>query len=214
MKDIPMFTTEYGAAGLILREIPYQGEAYIRVHHSLEPLKLVEECVGFCRAVGAERVYASGDEALVAYPLRTAILRMSCLRENLGETEASVFPVNADTASRFQMIYNEKVRHVPNGAWMTDSDTQQMLQTGDGYFIHRAGSLLGIGRADGGEIRFLASCAPGAGADVVRALAHVVTEDKLTLQVASENRKAVALYERLGFVKTAELSRWYRVFPR
>ena len=31
MKDIPMFTTPYGAASLILKEIPYRKEAYIRV---------------------------------------------------------------------------------------------------------------------------------------------------------------------------------------
>ena len=31
--------------------------------------------------------------------------------------------------------------------------------------------------------------------------------------VTSENRKAVALYERLGFLKIREISRWFRVFP-
>ena len=31
MKDIPAFTTENGIASLILREIPYREEAYIRI---------------------------------------------------------------------------------------------------------------------------------------------------------------------------------------
>ena len=29
MKDFPMFTTEYGIASLVLKEIPYKKEAYI-----------------------------------------------------------------------------------------------------------------------------------------------------------------------------------------
>jgi len=33
----------------------------------------------------------------------------------------------------------------------------------------------------------------------------------MELEVASTNERAIRLYERLGFVKTAELSRWYQV---
>ena len=42
MKDFPVFTTEYGVASLILKEIPYQGTAYITLQDSLEPEKLLE----------------------------------------------------------------------------------------------------------------------------------------------------------------------------
>ena len=52
---------------------------------------------------------------------------------------------------------------------------------------------------------------PGAGADVVRALAHGLSEDTVTIEVASTNEKALKLYERLGFVPVAELSRWYEI---
>ena len=41
MKDIPVFTTEFGIASLILRDIPYRGEAYVRVR-SCEPSHLTE----------------------------------------------------------------------------------------------------------------------------------------------------------------------------
>ena len=53
MKDIPVFTTENGAASLILGEIPYRGQAYIRIQDSLEPESLLKECVSFCRMCGA-----------------------------------------------------------------------------------------------------------------------------------------------------------------
>lgn len=214
MKDLPVFTTENGVAGLILREIPYTQEAYIQIRSSEAPKELLEECVSFCRMVGAERIYAKGDASLEAFPLHTAVWRMCCLREQLGETDAMVFPVCKDNAERFQALYNEKSRRIPNSAWMTDGERSEMLKLGDGYYVHRNGKLLGIGRANGESIRFLASFSPGAGEDVVKALSTVVVEDTLTLEVASENRKAVDLYERLGFIRTEELARWYRVFPQ
>ena len=57
MKDFPMFTTQYGVASLVLREIPTRGEAYITVRSSQDTEKLLEECVSFCRACGAEKIY-------------------------------------------------------------------------------------------------------------------------------------------------------------
>lgn len=211
MKDIPVFTTEFGVASLILREVPYQKCAYIRLQASQEPEKLLEECIGFCRMVGAEQIFVKEAEGLCGYPLYTAIWRMRCATDFLGDTDAALFPVQEHTADKFQKLYNEKVSHIPNAAWMDNADKQEMLKTGEGYFVHRDGQLLGIGRVLGGEIRFLASVQPGAGADVVKALVHAITEDSVTVEVASANEKAVKLYERLGFLKTEELSRWYCV---
>ena len=211
MKDLPMFTTEYGVASLILREVPYQQTAYIRVHSSLEPEKLLAECVSFCRMVGAERILATGHAALEQFPLDTAIWQMRAAVDSLEDTDAALWPVQERTADEFQRLYNQKVSHIPNAAWMDSADKKEMLETGEGYFVHRDGQLLGLGRVLGGEIRFLAALQPGAGADVVRALVHAVTENTVTVEVASANEKAVKFYERLGFVKIAEISRWYRV---
>lgn len=207
MKDLPMFTTEYGIASLILREVPYQQTAYIRLQSSDRPEKLLEECVKFCRMVGAEKILLKEQEGL-SYPLYTAVWRMVCAKDSLGDTDAALWPVQEETADDFQKIYNQKVSHVPNAAWMDEVDKKQMLKNGEGYFIHRGETLLGIGRVLGGELRFLAATEPKAGADVVKALAHAVTEDTVTLEVASANEKAVKLYESLGFIKIKELSRW------
>jgi hypothetical protein len=210
MKDLPMFTTEYGIGSLILREVPYQQTAYIRLQSSDEPEKLLAECVKFCRMVGAEKILVKETEGL-DYPLYTAVWRMVCAKDSLGDTDAALWPVQEETVAAFKKIYNEKVSHVPNAAWMDAADEKQMLNSGEGYFIHRGQTLLGIGRVLGGQIRFLASLQPGAGADVVKALAHAATEDTITMEVASANEKAVKLYENLGFIKNAELSRWLRV---
>lgn len=211
MKDFPMFTTEYGVASLVLKEIPYSGNAYITIRDSLEPEKLLGECVDFCRVCGAEAVYATGHGVLESRPLYTAMWEMRCRTESIPDTDAALWPVQENTASVWQGIYNKKVRKVPNGAWMTDGDRREMLKKGDGYFIHRGETLLGIGRAAGDRIDWVASVLPGAGPDVVKALAHAVTEDTVSLCVASANEKAVKLYESIGFIRTKEISRWYRV---
>ena len=211
MKDLPMFMTEAGAASLIFREIPYQGAAYIKIQDSRDPQQLLEDCVAICRAAGAEKIYASGDPVCENYPLYTRILRMQCDTQMLGDTDAALFPVQETTLETWRTLYNSKVTRIPNGAWMTEADGKQMLQTGEGYFVHRGDALLGIGRVEGNILRFVASVQSGAGADVVRALCHAVTADTVVLDVASANQKAVALYEKLGFVPVFEVSSWYCV---
>ena len=211
MKNFPFFTTEYGVAALTLREIPYQGKAYIKILDTQEAELLLKECVDFCRMVGAEEIFASGHPALESYPLHTALWHLRCGTEAIGETDAALWPVQEETATQFRSIYNEKVKNLPNSVWMDAAEEKAMLKKGDGYFVHRNGTLLGIGRVKGEEIRFLASVHPGAGAAVVRALAHAVTGESITLEVASSNQKALDLYTRLGFIKTVELSRWYKI---
>lgn len=214
MKDFPVFTTEYGVASLVLREIPYQGCAYVTIRDSLEPEKLLAECVSFCRICGAEAVYASGHESLSSYPLHTALWEMRCLTSELEDTDAALWPVQAETLEQWRGIYNEKVVKVPNGAWMTERDAQQMLAKGEGYFVHRGETLLGIGKVSGAALEWVAAVRPGAGRDVVCALAHGVTEEMVSLTVASNNTKAVGLYESLGFVRAREFSRWYCVLHK
>ncbi len=209
MKDLPMFTTENGVASLTLREISCTGRAYARIQATQSLQGLIEDITGFCRAVGAQELLASGHEALEGYPLHTAIWQMRA--SGLPDTDAALFPVQERTLDTWVRIYRQKVLHVPNAAWMTDSDAAQMLKEGSGYFVHRGSTLLGIGRVSGDTLHWLAAVEPGAGREVVCALAHAVTGDTVTLEVASANEKAVRLYESLGFVKTAEVSRWYRL---
>lgn len=211
MKDLPVFTTEYGVASLILREVPYQQTAYIRLQTSIELQKLLQESITFCRMVGAEKILVKESDGLSGYPFYTAIWQMQAATDALQDTDAALFPVQEHTVDEFQRIYNEKVSHIPNAAWMDSADKVEMLKSGEGYYVHRDQQLLGIGRVLGGEIRFLASVQPGAGEDVVKALSHAVTGDTISVEVASANEKAVKLYEKLGFLKIAELSRWYRV---
>ena len=211
MKDIPVFNTEFGVASLFLREIPYRQRAHIKIQSSLDPERLLAECVDFCRACGAEWIDGAGHEYLEKYPLITALYTMQCDRLAIGETDACLFPVTEKTVQQWLDIYNEKMADVPNAAFMDSRDGKELLQTGDGYFVHREGQLLGIGKAAGDFIDTVIAVKPGMGETVVKALSGILTGDTVRLMVAGANERAVRLYERMGFVKVREVSRWYRV---
>ncbi len=212
MKDIPVFVTENGVASLILREVPFKQTAYMKIQDISDADEFLKESVSFCRAVGAEKIYASGHPCVETYPQHTAIWVMAADREGLPDTDAALFPVTEKTAERWRTIYNEKMAQVPNSVYMSADEVENVSSRGEGYFIHRSGNLLGIGMASGDKITTVISLQAGAGADVVAALAQTLPSERIMLEVASANHKAVRLYERLGFCKTRELSRWYKLF--
>lgn len=212
MRDFPVFTTQNGVGSLILKEIPYRGIAYVTVHDSSFPIDFLKECLDFCRAVGAEKIYATGHAVAETYPFFTSVIQMSASIDLIPETDASIFPVTQKTLSRWRELYNERMKNVDNAAHMSESTGEELLKRGDGYFVHRDGELLGIGIASGNKIDCVASVKPGSGREVVSALTHALMCDCVTLEVASTNSKAIRLYESLGFIKTAELTKWYKIF--
>lgn len=211
MKDLPLFTTENGVASLTLREIPYRQEAYIRLQATEAPTELLEECRDFCRACGAEHIYAAGHSALEGLPLHYALWQMQAAWASIPKPEAYLWPVLPENASQWQELYNRKMAQVPGAHYMTNGDVQAMLEKGDGYFVHADGTILGIGRAYIDRIDAVAAAVPGAGAQVVATLCSHFGGDRVMLEVASTNARAIRLYEKLGFVATGELERWYKV---
>ena len=210
MRDFPIFTTDYGVSSLVLKEIPYKKVAYIRIR-DIQPdffREHLAECVGFCRMAGAEKVYAAGDDRLSDYPLYTAVLEM---RGDAWVDLAmlrSLFPVTEQTVSRWRQIYNERMAGVDNSCTLEIRDEKSILGSGGAYFIHRDGELLGIGWLEDTELRAVASVKPGAGEQVMHSLMSLVEGAPMTLEVASTNDRAIRPYERLGLIRTKEISRW------
>ena len=211
MRDFPVFTTEHGAASLILKEIPYRKEAYIRIQSTQEPEKLLEECVNFCTACGAEKVYAAGHNILEAYPLHTCVLQMRGELFISEEEIPAMFPVTEQTVAKWRALYNEKMKDVDNASTLEARDEARILSSGGAYFIHDSGTPLGIGWLEENRLSAIAALKPGAGELLCKAMQSLIPQQQIILEVASTNEKALRLYERLGFIKSSELSRWYRV---
>ena len=211
MRDFPMFTTEYGIASLVLKEVPYRQEAYIILRSTEDPEELLKECVSFCRMVGAEKVYAKGHPILEAYPLHTIIYEMRGTAQVDPDMVENIFPVTEDTVGRWREIYNEKMRSVDCAATQTSKDEKTILASAGTYFVHSDGKLLGIGWMEDTELRAICAAEPGAGRRVMHTLMSTVEGEQIYLEVASTNLRAIRFYESLGFLKTGEKSRWYRV---
>lgn len=211
MQDIPVFTTSCGAASLVLREIPYTRRGYIHLQASMQPEKLLEECVAFMRMAGAEEIFASGDALPEGYPLHAQVLQLSRLREGLDDTLAVLVSVTERTLEQWRILYNDRMKDVDQAAYMSISQAKRMLQRADGYFICREGELLGIGIAAGETVQAIASVKPGSGREVLLALNHALSSERIIVEVASTNQKALRLYNALGFLPTAVLSQWYKV---
>ncbi len=211
MRDFPVFTTGNGVASLVLREIPYTKTAYITIQDTLSVQQLIAECADFCKVAGAEKIYACNHPCLEQYPFHTAILQMTADRSSLPDTDAAIFPVTKQTAERWRGIYNERMGSVDNFSYMSQRSMEKLIREGGGYFVHYGNELLGIGVAIGDTIQTVISVQPGAGEKVLLALNHALCGDRVLLEVASTNEKAIALYERLGFIKVQEKRRWYRL---
>ncbi len=214
MRDFPIFTTDTGVSSLILKEIPYKKEAYIRIGDVQQDgfAEHLAECVSFCRMAGAEQVLATGHERLAEYPLEAALLEMRGTAWVEPEKMKNLFPVTEVTVDSWRKLHNERLRDVACSATLTAREEGKILENPGAYFVHDNGELLGIGWLRDTELRTVASTKSGAGETVMHTLMSLVEGATMTLEVASTNSRAIRLYEKLGFVATGERERWYRAF--
>ena len=211
MKDFPMFTTEFGIASLVLREIPYRGEAFILIQDTLQPDELLAECISFCRICGAEKIYARGHEIVEKYPLHCIVYEMRG-RAEVDETKVeNLWPVTEETVTQWRELMNEKMRPVDNSGTLEKKEEREILDSGGAYFVHHEGELLGAGWLVDNELRLVASCKAGMGERVCHTLFSLIPGQEVKLDVVSTNTRAIRLYEKLGLIRTSERRRWHRV---
>jgi len=212
MRDFPIFETEYGVSSLVLREIPYRNEAYIHIRgvQQGKEAEHLQECAAFCRMAGADRIFAAG-EGLQDYPVYTAVLQMRGSTHSDPEKLESLFPVTEKTVSQWREIHNRAMAGVDNGGTLEKRDEDRILKSGGAYFIHRNGTLLGIGWLEGCSLQAVAAVERGAGERIMHTLMSFIGEDTMTLEVASTNRRAIRLYEKLGFFAVEQRIVWHDV---
>ena len=113
MRDIPIFSTDNGAATLILSKVPYTKEAYIDIKGCSCLDAFIDECRSFCVMAGATQVYAAGDDALEQYTMHCCMAEMCCRKEMLPKTEAILRPVDSDSLEAWLSSYKDKMRDSP-----------------------------------------------------------------------------------------------------
>lgn len=204
MKDIPVFSCTEGIATLILREVPTRGEGFVLVRAVFTELSaLLREGAAFCRAVGARRVYASGEADFSAYPLYTGLVERSVARSALPPAAARAVPVAEAENACWTALYNRRFAAVPAARSLSDA--------GGAYWVLDGEARIGLGRLSGDCLEAVAALVPHRGADCVSALAECAQGERLRLLCARENLPAMRLYDRLGFSEGEVRECWYAV---
>ena len=211
MKDIPVFETQYGVASLGLNEIPYRQEAYIQIRQAMPGMvsQLLGECADFCRACGAMRIYWSGETCDQEPVLQ--LLKMTGTAWVDQTKLESLFPVTEQTVEQWRKIYNDRMKNVPQSRTLSFAQEKEIVQSGGAYFVHREGTLLGIGWLEDTHLLAIASVQPGAGERVAHTIMSLTEGAQMTLEVMSCNTRAISLYQRLGFLTTGIVRQWYEL---
>ena len=103
------------------------------------------------------------------------------------------------------------MRNVDNAGTLESRDEKKIMESGSAYFVHRDADPLGIFWMEERKLLAIAAVRKGAGDTVMHTMMSLFPEEQIHLEVASTNERAIRLYERFGFIRTAELSRWYCV---
>ena len=215
MKDIPIFTGTHGVATLILSQIPWSGCGYVMVRSVWDDEKaFLDECLGFCRACGAECVYASWETAELPAPHGYDMVRLSMEKSALPQGELlTLEDLTEENAADFLRIYNTCFLPIPNAAAYGKKDIERLLGEETAYLVRRDGVYAAIAEIskEGLEAVAVLPQYRGMGYDLCRTVLQKVPSLTLKLKTVSTNEKALALYRRLGFGNEQIVSRWWKL---
>lgn len=217
MQNIPVFTAANGMASLVLREIPYSGKAYVmlRAVWNGQTEALLQECAGFCRAAGADTVYATDGKNELPAVHAYDILRLTLHRQALPplQRQVELVPVSAENGSDYLHIYNGCFRPVPGAASYDRKDLRRLMEQGTGFLAKNRGEFAGVVELEPDGIAGIAVLPAhrGLGYDLALTALHRLQADVLQLKVADTNLPALKLYRRLGFGEDTTVSRWWRL---
>lgn len=201
MRDIPCFSCGDGVATLLLEQVAVSRRAFVVLRGVFTTTQqLLEACIGFCRAVGAQEVYASGEGDLSALPVYARLMEREAARQSLPQTPARACPTQEPD---WLEHYRRSFAHVPAA-----KDFSSVPE--GACFVCDGGARIGLGLLQHDTLAAVATLAPHRGTDCVCALAQRLGP-RIRLQCAMENAPAMALYDRLGFTRGAIRETWHRV---
>ena len=197
MKNIPVFTAVNGTASVILQEIPYSGKAYILIRSVwTTAAALLEECCQFCRMAGAEQVFTC-EKAALPQPRRPVVLE----------------PLTPENGGDYLAVYNRCFREVPGAATYGQRDLKRLYDTDCAFLVRQDGVCAAVAEICEEGLEGIAVLPEfrGLGYDLAAEVLQMVPSVTVRLKVASTNERAIALYERLGFVRETVVSRWWKI---
>lgn len=218
MNNIPVFMSQGGTATLILREIPYKQTAYVLLQTVIpENLpQMVAECAAFCRECGAKQcALSSRDDAISLGPEPDyAIYQMQAEKAALPAfvSPFTLTPLAPDNEDLYISLYNRCFREVTNAVTYDRSHIQRIYREQQQAFLALLdGVPCGMGELHGNELAAVGLLPEyrGQGRELALALLEKCPGPELTLTVASDNPRAMALYEKLGFRISGTESKWY-----
>ena len=159
MRNIPVFTGEFGAA--TLQEKPGRGRP--TVVQWVQPGKTWEflaECARFCRMAGARRVLASHLPEPRRLLLKSGCSVWPACGPACRRRTQRCGPSARKTEKNFCGFTTRGMSGVPAAMSLHQGDLPRLWTRG-GYFVHRDGALLGIGQVNGDTLLSLVSCRRG-----------------------------------------------------
>lgn len=221
LKNIPLYIAQGGTASLVLKEIPHRGIGYVLLRTVLpgQLAEVVEECAGFCRSCGADRVLVSqGPEPLdsLVHDHDMLLLRVEKRCLPAVDTPVTLVPLDPDNDAIYQRIYNVCFADVSGAATYDREAIARIYREAQLGFLalDPAGAPMGMGELHGNELAAIGLLPEyrgrGRGRDLALTLLHHCPGPEITLTAASDNHAALALYNGLGFTVRRKISAWYQ----
>ena len=216
MKNIPVFMSPAGTATLILQEIPRSGRAFILLQTIVpEGLQqLTADAKKFCQDCGAKEIFISNAREKLPFSPAYDILILTVQKDSLpAGRPVTLQPLSQENAELYISIYNRCFEGISHAVSYDRSQIRRIKAQDQQAFIACSadGSPAGIGELHGNELAAVAVLPEyrGMGKALTLSLLALCPGPEIILTVASDNQRALGLYEKLEFhVKEIE-SRWY-----
>ena len=213
MRNIPVFTGEFGAATLILQEIPGRGEAYCVVQW-VQPGKTWEflaECARFLPDGGSPE----GSGLPSAGAPRRLLLKSGCsvwpaCGPACRRRTQRCGPLLPENGEEFLRIYNEGMSGVP-AAMSLHQGICPGFWTRGRIFCPQGRSASGNWPGEWGYAPVPGLPAAGGRARCGGGSHFGDAGETVELQVAESNLRARALYEKLGFLTVGAGECWWEI---